>query len=190
MASVKLAGRFNPPTYVDTRIDVYAYLIKKGSEVILLDTEIGVGDEYIEDEFQPRRTSIVDELARLDVDLSDVSIIVNSHLHFDHCGNNGLFPNAEVLVQEDELTIARSLSTKFMVPWWFDFDGARINPVCDDVEIFTGITLVLTPGHTPGHQSLLVESDAGRVAIAAQAAFTADEYLRGGDPTDQAHEGF
>lgn len=189
MATVKLAGQFNPPTYADTRINVYAYLIRAGSNVVLVDTGVGIGSDRIDDKFQPQRTPVVEELARLDVELTDVNFIVNSHLHFDHCGNNGLFPNAEVFIQEDELTIARALKTRYTVPWWFDFDGARINPVRGDVEIIAGIRLLSTPGHTPGHQSLLVESGAARVVVAAQAAFTADEYLRGGDPGDQAHEG-
>jgi N-acyl homoserine lactone hydrolase len=63
-------------------------------------------------------------------------------------------------------------------------------PVSGDLEILEGVTLIATPGHTPGHQSVLVENNGERVLIAAQTAFSADEFLRGGDPDTQAHEGY
>ena len=117
----------------------------------------------------------------------DVNLIVNSHLHFDHCGNNQLFPNAEIFVQSDELSIART--SGYTVRKWFDYEGARLNSVSGDMEISAGIRLIQSPGHTPGHQSVLVETVEGKVLIAAQAAYTAEEFRRGGDPADQAHEG-
>lgn len=188
LASVKLQGKFNPPTYLDTRIDVYAYLVKSNADVLLIDTGIGEGNEYIERTFAPRRSSISRELARHGVEPEDVRWVVNSHLHFDHCGNNRQFPNAEIFVQEQELETART--TLHTVRDWFDYEEARLVSVSGDLEITSGVTLVSSPGHTPGHQSVLVETDDGNVLVAAQAAFTAAEFLRGGDPVEQAHEGF
>ena len=187
MASVNLQGQFNPPTYLDTRIDVYAYLVIMGSSVLLLDTGVGQGNEYIERTFRPRRTPIAEELARFGLETTDVNLLVNSHLHFDHCGNNQLFPNAEIFVQSNELLIAHT--PNYTVGEWFDYEGARMNTVSGDKEISAGIRLLSSPGHTPGHQSVLVETVNGNVLIAAQAAYTADEYRRGGDPVDQAHKG-
>jgi N-acyl homoserine lactone hydrolase len=115
-----------------------------------------------------------------------VNLLVNSHLHFDHCGNNRLFPGAEIFVQADELSVART--TRYTVAEWFDYEGARLNAVSGDMEIGEGITLLSSPGHTPGHQSVLIETASGNILVAAQAAFTADEYQRGGDVA-QAHEG-
>jgi N-acyl homoserine lactone hydrolase len=188
LASVKLQGKFNPPTYLDTRIDVYAYLVITETSVVLIDTGVGEGNEYIERTFAPRKSSISSELARYGVEPADVKLIVNSHLHFDHCGNNKLFTNAEIFVQERELETART--TLHTVRDWFDYEEARLVPVSGDLEITSGVTLVSSPGHTPGHQSVLVETDDGNVLVAAQAAFTAAEFLRGGDAVEQAHEGF
>jgi N-acyl homoserine lactone hydrolase len=56
------------------------------------------------------------------------------------------------------------------------------------MEIAAGVKLLSSPGHTPGHQSVLIETDSGNVLVAAQAAYTAEEYRQGGDVT-QAHEG-
>ena len=187
MASVNLQGKYNPPEFQDTRIDVYAYLVVMGSDIILVDTGVGDGDAHIEDTFAPRRSSIVKELARYGIETAGVNLLVNSHLHFDHCGGNRLFPNAEIFVQKTELEIART--TIHTVQEWFDYEGARIVSVDGELEISPGVKLLPTPGHTPGHQSILVETAHNSVLIAAQAAYTADEYRRGGDPEVQAHEG-
>ena len=187
LASVKLLGRFNPPTYLDSRVDVYAYLVIAGSDIVLIDTGVGEGNEYIERRFEPRRTPIAAELARFGLETSDVNLLVNSHLHFDHCGSNQLFPKAEIFVQSSELSIA--LTPRYTVIEWFDYDGARINALSGDKEISTGIRILSSAGHTPGHQSVLIETVNGNVLVAAQAAYTADEYQRGGDPAEQAHKG-
>ena len=187
LASVNLLGQFNPPTYLDTRIDVYAYLVITGSDVLLIDTGVGEGNAYIERIVEPRRTPIAEELARFGLETADVTLLVNSHLHFDHCGNNQLFSNAEIFVQSSELSIAHT--PRYTVTEWFDYGGVRLNPVSGDMDIIAGIRLLSSPGHTPGHQSVLIETDNGNVIVAAQAAFTADEYQRGGDPDEQAHEG-
>ena len=186
MASVNLAGQFNPPTYLDSRIQVYAYLVITESDVLLVDTGVGEGNEYIERTFEPRRTPIAEELARFGLETQDVNLLVNSHLHFDHCGNNRLFPGAEIFVQAKELSVART--TRYTVAEWFDYESASLNAVSGDMEIGEGIRLLSSPGHTPGHQSVLIESVSGNILVAAQAAFTADEYQRGGDVA-QAHEG-
>jgi N-acyl homoserine lactone hydrolase len=56
-------------------------------------------------------------------------------------------------------------------------------------EIAGGVFVIPTPGHTPGHQSVRIATSSGQILVAAQAAFTADEYNRGGDPEVQAQEG-
>jgi glyoxylase-like metal-dependent hydrolase (beta-lactamase superfamily II) len=190
MGSVKLAGRYNPPTFADTRIDVYGYLvITDASDVVLIDTGVGEGNAYVEATFAPNRMSIDDELARFGVAVADVGFVVNSHLHFDHCGNNARFAGARTFIQKAELEVARDRSTRHTVNDWFDYPGARITAVEGDSEVVPGVRLLATPGHTPGHQSVLVTDSSGRTLVAAQAAFTADEFRRGGDPREQAHAG-
>lgn len=190
VASFKLAGEYNPPTFEETRADLFAFLVvTTAGDVVLVDTGIGEGNRFIDDRFEPARRDVIAELARFGVAPVDVRAIVNSHLHFDHCGNNARFPQAEVFVQLAELEIARRLERRYTVPEWFDYAGARLTAVTGDREMVPGVALLAAPGHTPGHQSVLVDADEGTVLIAAQAAFTADEFRRGGDPEIQAHEG-
>ena len=187
LANVKLPGKYNPPTYRDTRVDVYAYLVLTDTDVVLIDTGVGEGHEAINRTFEPSITPLSEALGTYGVSATDVNLVVNSHLHFDHCGNNRQFRNARIFVHERELRVARTRS--YTIREWFDYDGARLVPVSTDTKICPGVTLVPSPGHTPGHQSVLVETARGNVLVAAQAAFTADEYQRGGDPEDQAHDG-
>jgi N-acyl homoserine lactone hydrolase len=172
--------------YLDGRIEVFGYLVLGGTDVVLVDTGIGEGNEYIDRLFAPDRTPIRVELERFGLEPGDVNKVVNSHLHFDHCGNNRLFPHADIFVQADELEAARV--PRYTVTEWFDYEGARLNRVSGDMEIGDGVKLVASPGHTPGHQSVLVETDDHTVLITGQAAHTAAEYERGGD-TGQAHPG-
>ena len=164
-------------------------VVTESSDVVLIDTGVGEGNAYVDTTFEPARTSIVDELARFGVATSDVGFVVNSHLHFDHCGNNRLFPKASVFIQKAELEAARDVKARYTVNRWFDYRGARITEVDGDLEITSGVQLLASPGHTPGHQSVLITNSSERILVAAQAAFTVDEYHRGGDPKEQAHEG-
>ncbi|MDJ0920838.1 MAG: N-acyl homoserine lactonase family protein [Henriciella sp.] len=188
LGDVKLSGTYNPPTFEDTRIDVFAFLVKSEDHVILIDTGIGDDNEFIEATFQPNRRSIEHELSRYDVAPENITHIVNSHLHFDHCGNNRLFPQAKCLVQADELAVASS--ENYTVRAWFDFQGARLEVLDGDHQLTPDVSIVKTPGHTPGHQSVIVNTAAGPEIIAAQVALNTEEYLAGGYPQSQSHQGF
>ncbi|NKC01660.1 MAG: MBL fold metallo-hydrolase [Pseudomonadales bacterium] len=184
--SVNLSGQFNPPTFADTRIPVFGYLIKTKNSLVLVDSGVGVGNSYIEKKFAPEPSSFVAALAAHDVEPSDVDVLINSHLHFDHCGNNVLCVNASIVVQSAELGAARQ--PNYTVSDWFDYPSANLTSVDGDLEVETGVNVLAAPGHTPGHQSVLVDTGAERILIAAQAAFTSAEYQSGGDANTQAHE--
>jgi glyoxylase-like metal-dependent hydrolase (beta-lactamase superfamily II) len=173
--------------YLNDRISVHGYLIETDRGAILVDTGVGEGNRFIEERFEPVRWRILDLLAACGLTPSDVRTVVNSHLHFDHCGNNRTFAHAEIVVQRAELEAARQ--PRYTVREWFDHERARIREVEGDLEIVPGVTVLASPGHTPGHQSVLVETARGPTLIAAQAAWTAREYTLGGDPDNQAHEG-
>ena len=91
----------------------------------------------------------------------DIACVINTHLHFDHCGGNRLFPGVPIHVQARELADARSLDD-YTIREWVDFDGARYVEHEGEVELLPGIRLLPTPGHTDGHQVVVVESDARR----------------------------
>ena len=170
----------------DDRIEVYGYLVLLEDHVILIDTGIGDDSSKVEKLFHPRRRSISELLAKHEVHTTDVSTVINSHLHFDHCGNNKLFPDAEIFVQRSEIAAAHL--PKYTIVDWFDYEGARLNEISGDAEILPGIRVIASPGHTPGHQSVLIEDSLRPTLIAAQAAYSATEYETGGD-ISQAFKG-
>ena len=88
LAEVNLAGQYNPPTYQDGRIPVYAFLILVGNDVVLVDPGVGEGNAYVDAQFAPERRDLETALAEYGVGVADVTMLINSHLHFDHCGNN------------------------------------------------------------------------------------------------------
>ena len=90
----------------------------------------------------------------------DVSGVINTHLHFDHCGGNRLFPGVPIHVQARELADARSLDG-YTIREWVDFDGVTYVEHEGEVELLPGIRLLPAPGHTDGHQVVVVETDAG-----------------------------
>lgn len=92
-----------------------------------------------------------------------VDIVINSHLHFDHCGGNGQLPNADIVIQERELAHARTVeSTQGYLQGDWD-TGQRIRPVDGEYNVFGdgAVMCIPTYGHTPGHQSLRVRTERG-----------------------------
>ena len=92
-----------------------------------------------------------------------VVCVINTHLHFDHCGGNRLFPGVPIHVQARELADARSLD--YTIPEWVDFDGATYVEHQGEAEPLPGIRLLPAPGHSDGHQAVVVETEAGTNVI-------------------------
>lgn len=110
---------------------------------------------------------LVDELATHGIALDDIERIYLSHLHNDHAGGLRLFaPGIPVFVQRRELEygLADHPFPERHGMFRIDYDDPLIDwCVLDgDVELVPGITALLTPGHTPGHQSFVVECQDGR----------------------------
>ena len=82
-------------------IPVHGFLIKHPDGAGLVDTGYGRPLELIKD-YRPVNASVAAALRKHDVDPSDIRWIINSHLHFDHCGQNAVFPQAPLYVQRAE----------------------------------------------------------------------------------------
>ncbi len=131
--------------------------------------------------------AILRRLAALGVTPDDVNVVVNSHLHFDHAGNNGAFPRATFLVQADHLGFAKG-KPDFPGVYW-DIAGLTYLRIRGRTRVAPGVEVVPTPGHAPGHQSLVVDlAETGRVVLCGDAAFTRANLKQGETPApDQAN---
>ncbi|MEU8709278.1 N-acyl homoserine lactonase family protein [Streptomyces sp. NPDC048565] len=146
---------------------VLAYLVRHDDGLILFDTGIGDADPETEAHYRPRRRPLQDALSASGVALDDISMVVNCHLHFDHCGGNPLLAGRPILVQDVELATARR--GNHTVDALIDFPGATYEEVAGEIELRPGIWIVPTPGHTQGHQSLVLRQADGTVVLAGQA---------------------
>jgi glyoxylase-like metal-dependent hydrolase (beta-lactamase superfamily II) len=128
---------------------------------------------------------VVGQLALVGLAPDAVTHVANSHLHFDHCGGNEFFPGATFLVQRAELDAARAVDRQNpgrFNPSFRDFDlPLAYRPVDGEHDVFGDgtVTLLPTPGHTPGHQSLSVRlPDGARFLFAADACYTREHMDR------------
>jgi N-acyl homoserine lactone hydrolase len=157
-------------------IPVHGFVIKHPrAGAILVDTGVGWGDEDLIREWKVVNRHAADALDEHDLSPADVKIVINSHLHFDHCGQNAVFKHAPFYVQRSELARARRSGEAI---GWFDFAGARFELLEGDAEIAEGVRVVATPGHTIGHQSVFVDTADGGAVMIGDAAYTADIYAQ------------
>ena len=160
------------------RIPVHGFVIKHPrAGAILVDTGVGWPTELVK-EWKVVNRHAADALAEHGLSPADVRIVINSHLHFDHCGQNAVFKHAPFYVQRTEL--ARARRQEKATSAWFDFAGARFELIDGDAEIAEGVRVVATPGHTAGHQSVVVDTPDGGAVMIGDAAYTADIYREAG----------
>src|ERR1044071_1684903 len=99
-------------------------------------------------------------LSEQDFDLASIDMVVNTHLHFDHCGGNHLFAGKPIYVQRQELDDAHS-KDDYTIREWVDAPGLQYMPVVGEFELLPGLRLVPAPGHTRGMQVVVVETGGG-----------------------------
>ena len=162
------------------RGDVLGFAIRRATGdggLVLYDTGIGEGSGLIDRFYQPIRRPLADALADHGYGLDDITAVVNSHLHFDHCGNNPLLPGIPIYAQTVELDLART-TPRYTVPDWIDFPGAEYRPIDGDHRLASDVRIIATPGHTGGHQSLVVDGVDGPIVLAGQAIYSRGECER------------
>ena len=108
-------------------------------------------------------------MSEQDVDLAGIDIVVNTHLHFDHCGGNHLFAGRPIYVQRRELDDARG-EDDYTIREWVDAPGVRYVPVDGELELLPGLRLVPAPGHTRGMQVVVVETGGRPVVVGGDVA--------------------
>ena len=161
-------------------------LIEHPNELVLIDTGAGnkenekFHDIYgLENAGGAGRTMLEDGIRQAGFALDDVTMVINTHLHFDHCGGNTYvdeegvvrpsFPKARYILQRGELEFAsipneRTSASYFPRNWAPIQAAGRLELIEGEPMIVPGIRIARTPGHVPHHQSIILES-AGETAI-------------------------
>ena len=135
------------------RWPVHGFVVTHDGGAVLVDTGVG-GPQHVLDDWRVVNRSVADALAELDMSPADIGLVINTHLHFDHCGQNAVFRHAPVYVQRAELGRAERESPELYD--WFGFMDARFELLDGDAEVLPGLEVITTPGHTAGHQCVLV----------------------------------
>jgi glyoxylase-like metal-dependent hydrolase (beta-lactamase superfamily II) len=172
------------------------WLIKRGSQWVLWDT--GVPQSTLNDpkgwSTLPKLIvyhldkSITDQLAAIGLKTSDITYVAISHTHGDHIGNMDLFPNSTALMQRveyswisspdgpnDNVNQLKALARKLMGT------PKQLKLLDGDTDVFGdgSVTLIATPGHTPGHQSLLVHlKNSGFIILSGDVVHSEDNFAR------------
>ncbi|MDA8344104.1 MAG: N-acyl homoserine lactonase family protein [Thermaerobacter sp.] len=168
------------------RVPIWMYLLRTDDALLLVDsgmpTECIGNERYFSgeqdgDHILPQMQAddaVARVLARQGYSIGDLDALISTHWHFDHAGGNRLFHGKPVLVHPAELEQAR---TETALPVWVDL-SLDFRPVADGDQPAAGITLLHTPGHTPGHLSLLLHPSGERpIMLTIDAAYTARNWM-------------
>jgi glyoxylase-like metal-dependent hydrolase (beta-lactamase superfamily II) len=166
-------------------VPVPVWLIEGADKVILIDTGLGDVNEVMDAQSKYGKSGLASKSADQDlvaglaahgVAPEDVDIVVLTHLHFDHIGNNHLFPNARFLVQRDELPQA-IVPPDYCMFYYPEF-AYKITEIRDQLELLDGdvqidpaVRLLKVGGHTPGCMSVLVDTSIGTVCLASDVMY-------------------
>lgn len=168
---LKIEGEMGFQTYrmnYGTKIPlgVYSWYIEGADKNVLVDTAVAAS--YMQSRGFPAEEvlSFENALAELGLKPGDIDLVIQTHLHYDHCGNTYKCKNAKVVVQEDELKFAFSphpmAANLFLREFYKDLRFVSVSGYC---EILPGIELIPAPGHTPGAQAVSVNTDQGKAII-------------------------
>ena len=168
------------------KIPVPSYLIRHPRGLVLYDTGLHKSMQQTPDDrlgvlapmfdiHYESNEDVAARLAALDVDVSDISYLVNSHLHFDHCGGNDAIPNSPIVVQRKELEAAKDPELAGTIGFFNqDWDHGHDFILADgEYDIFSdgSVVCIPTPGHTPGHQSLKLTTNNSVTVLAGDACY-------------------
>ena len=144
-------------------------LVRSGGKNILIETGIGnkLPERMAKIYGQPAK--LLENLGTAGVSPEDIDIVINTHLHFDHCGGNHLYVGRPIYVQRRELDDALSRDD-YTIREWVEAPGVQYVPVDGELEVLPGLRLVPAPGHTPGSQVVVVETGGRPVVIAGDTA--------------------
>ena len=171
------------PHFIDSEgqmlLSIHTFLVQSGDLRIVIDTCVGNGKEIPLPGWAGLETRFLDHLAAADFSRESVDRVLCTHLHFDHVGWNTFkqdekwvptFPNARYLIGADEWAFWKDIED----PFGADSQAQAIVPIVDaglvdfvetTHKINDEIRLVPTPGHTPGHVSVEIESHGERAVI-------------------------
>jgi len=168
-------------------IPVCAYLIKTEEGNILFDTGVDHDDfaclTSMGKELKVKEEdSLLTRLREVEVSPGEINFVFQSHLHWDHSGLLKYFPKANIIIQRQEYDYAINLppfAENFYRCPYYNSPNLNWQIIDGDESLMPGITAIFTPGHTPGHQSLMVDlPESGTLILSGDCAYTNENLER------------
>ena len=165
------------------------YLVKHGNDYLVWDTGNPPASGSAPAPTAPK-LSLVEQLAQLHLQPEQITFVAISHYHGDHVGQVASFPQATLLIGKGDWEVLNDpkpnpgINTANFARWISG--GGKVEPVSGDKDVFGDGTVIMlnTPGHTPGHHSLLVKlKEKGNVLITGDLAHFRENYDSNGVPT-------
>ncbi len=170
-------------------------LVRAVGRIIVVETGLGTrltSEQIARYSLERPQGDLVEGLARLGVQPGGVDLVINTHLHADHCGGNTrfdgdrvvpTFPNAEYWVQRLEYADAafpneRTRGTYFADNFAPLYRSGQMRLLDGETEVVPGMRCVVTPGHTRGHQSIVFERDGQAALYPSDLATMAVQFAR------------
>jgi N-acyl homoserine lactone hydrolase len=146
----------------------YCWYIEGASKRILVDSGIALGKN--DDMYQPKEKfqDLEVGLKKLGLGYKDIDILIETHLDRDHCEFIHEFTNAKIYVQKAELEAALNPHPIYKTRYYPReyYERVKWEVIEGDHKIVDGVEVLFTPGHSPGNQSVAVDTREGRVIIA------------------------
>jgi N-acyl homoserine lactone hydrolase len=148
---------------------VLAWLLRNGTDKILVDTGVcgPIKTPHFASRFdQTPEQTLEAQLRRFDTVPDEIGTVINTHLHLDHSAGNAYFKKALFFVQKREIEYAQDPLPIHRSMYGVDIRGMNFEILEGDADIVAGIKVILTPGHSPGSQAVLVDTEKGLYVIA------------------------
>jgi len=150
-------------------LPIWAFLVQGNGKNILVDTGLDENELMTPAGFTEETgltpKSIAEWLEELSLTPDDIDIVINTHLHDDHCGNNALFPKAVFYAHKDEVAFCRDPHPLDHRYDDYFIDGIGFTEIESDWQIMPGLAVRHMPGHTVGTLSVEVETGKGKAVI-------------------------
>ena len=168
-------------------LPVIVFLVEGNGHKILVDT--GMSSTEIAHKYhhpgssQPEGFAVYEQLEKIGVKPEEIDTVILTHLHWDHCYHLAKFTNATFYVQKIEYDFARN-----PIPLYYksyeepslgltpQFEGIEFELLNGEVEVLDGISVYPSPGHSVGHQTVVVNTNDGKFHCCGDLVFTYDNF--------------
>lgn len=148
---------------------ILGWLLLNGKDKVIVDTGVFGPTErpdlYSRYDRTPEQ-EMISQLKRFNLAPDDILIVINTHLHLDHAHGNGYFKKARFFVQKKEMEYALKPLPVHRGAYDMSYSDFPFEYLEGDADILPGIRVIFTPGHSPGSQSVVVETNKGTYIIA------------------------